>query len=492
MAPTRQPKGKAKAVSRGSDDDDDDNRRRKSDQARKIDNALGKAKDRRTNRTALRIDSEDNDDEDDEEEEEEQRGEQGRSEAARLREEIEHLQAELTQIRAMIERQTRQEASTTPGASGSSHGGGNSASSSQAAKPTKVPVPDKKAQVTIRELRATLGLGESDPRWLEIRAIIRDLIVRVGLDLTLPWKLQDKTQLGTIYTLIRNRLPELDNFASNWAAEYLVQETFNHRCSHQLAVAKRRRRSAATPAAGDREAAAGPHEDTPPRDNTPPFGQDLGPPPALPPRPLPRREHTPPPAERSRPDEGRNPPGNENPGRRNPSPRHTNASGRDIEPTPTASGIDTGRGQNPAPRRASTGSQNPEPAGSGATPSRNRRGQRSNVANNTDAATTATPVTPAPRASTRVGILATKKAEAAATATASKPTAPAKRKAPVKKTAAKRKAAKQGKGKGKGKSKAAEEDEDVDVDEEEEEEDENAPGTDEDAHEDDGTHLYED
>src|SRR5438046_2964139 len=87
-----------------------------------------------------------------------------------------------------------------------------------------------------------------------------------GLNLGLLWKQQDKTILGSLYTMVgletstyrctnsgtqvQKHTPELNNFVNNWGAEYLVQETFNHPHSHWLALQKQQQLGAAPCAAG--------------------------------------------------------------------------------------------------------------------------------------------------------------------------------------------------------------------------------------------------
>ncbi|KAG8739255.1 hypothetical protein FRC10_005840 [Ceratobasidium sp. 414] len=111
--------------------------------------------------------------------------------------------AEMAEICVMLHRQQQRETCATGGASGSGLDRANSAANgAPAAKPKKVPVPDKKTEVMMWQLRTLLGLDENKIHWLEIRSIICNLISRVGLDFSLPWKLQDKTQLGTLYSLV--------------------------------------------------------------------------------------------------------------------------------------------------------------------------------------------------------------------------------------------------------------------------------------------------
>ncbi|KAG8727921.1 hypothetical protein FRC10_005465 [Ceratobasidium sp. 414] len=501
----RQTKGKGKAVSRGSDDDDD--RRGNSDQARNIDQALEKAKKRKATGKSRPVDSEE------EESSEDEQVENARLHAdnERFAADNERLMAEMAEIRTMLHRQQQQETGATGGASGSGSDCTNSAANgAPAAKPKKAPVPDKKTEVTIRQLRTLLGLEENEIRWLEIHSIIRDLISRVGLDFSLPWKLQDKTQLGTLYSLVRNRVPEHNNFANNWGAEYLVQETFNHRRSHRLSLVKRRDRPA-VPAerrrAANTGAPAAPREDSPPRADTPPFGHDMDLNNPLP-VPSPPRAHpkdTPSQCPRPRP----HPLNMPAPVQANRSPAcRTNADDWNAEPAPAASSP-TCR-SNPAPHRASAGGQSAEPA------------PVARAAEPVDPVEPVNPVelaTSTPRSSPCFALGASKQLEVAEPTASTKRKAPtggkAARKTPAKKAMTKSKApastkkakakakgkgkgkAKgktKAKGKGKGKGKATDEDEDEDEDDSDEDEDDSddALETGNEGDGDDGTHASDD
>ncbi|KAG8731438.1 hypothetical protein FRC10_001727 [Ceratobasidium sp. 414] len=176
----RQTKGKGKATSRGSDDEDVDCCGN-SDQARNIGQALEKAKKRKATGKTRPVDSEEEVSSEDEQVVENARL---RADNKRFTADNEHLMAKMAEIRL----------DHTNGA----------VNGAPAAKPKKAPVPDKKTEVTIWQLHMLLGLEENKIRWLEIHSIIRDLISRVGLDFSLPWKLQDKTQLSTLYSLVRN------------------------------------------------------------------------------------------------------------------------------------------------------------------------------------------------------------------------------------------------------------------------------------------------
>ncbi|QRV91969.1 hypothetical protein RhiJN_19987 [Ceratobasidium sp. AG-Ba] len=126
----------------------------------------------------------------------------------------------------------------TPGASGSgsvSNSNSNSAPTASAShaqatggqghlasNPPLIPVPDSMAVVTMSGIRKDMGLVDSP-------ATIRDFICLAALDLGVLWKRQNKTQLGNLYSLSLERIPELQRFENNWAAEYITHNIFNHR-----------------------------------------------------------------------------------------------------------------------------------------------------------------------------------------------------------------------------------------------------------------------
>ncbi|KAG9104768.1 hypothetical protein FRC06_010275 [Ceratobasidium sp. 370] len=102
----------------------------------------------------------------------------------------------------------------------------------------KVPVPSNKGDVKASDIHKMAGLGgrNSASPWLEMCRDIHNMIVQLKLDISVPWKGQDKTCLVLLYTSVCRRNPELARFAKNWAAEYLVQEVFGHCPSHWLAM----------------------------------------------------------------------------------------------------------------------------------------------------------------------------------------------------------------------------------------------------------------
>ncbi|KAG9091177.1 hypothetical protein FRC06_000679, partial [Ceratobasidium sp. 370] len=160
------------------------------------------------------------------------------------------LMAEVTHLRALVHQCHQLDAAgvnDTPIASGSS-----TVAHDTTPGPLEIhPIPNKKATVTIKCLRQLMGLlgKEGGLHWLEIRADIRDFVMRFGLNLGLPWKQQDKTTLASLYTMVRKCTPELNKFTNNWGMEYLVQEIFNHRRSHWLALQKRQQLTATPHAA---------------------------------------------------------------------------------------------------------------------------------------------------------------------------------------------------------------------------------------------------
>ncbi|KAG8782948.1 hypothetical protein FRC12_020285 [Ceratobasidium sp. 428] len=94
--------------------------------------------------------------------------------------------------------------------------------------PNLIPTPSNFTSVSMGAIRQLMGLTD-DPRWLQVRASIRDFFCLAGLDLGFPWKKQNKTRRGNLYQLAWERIPELQRFENNWAAELIVQDIFNHR-----------------------------------------------------------------------------------------------------------------------------------------------------------------------------------------------------------------------------------------------------------------------
>ncbi|KAG8793874.1 hypothetical protein FRC12_001258 [Ceratobasidium sp. 428] len=152
----------------------------------------------------------------------------------------ETLMAEVTRMRAQIDQQDRHTATgaaETPGASGSGTRQTSAATARNDANPLPealIPKPPKLDTVNILELREQMGIADNSARWRHMRATIRDLILRAGLDIGLTWIKQDKAAVGKA----QKRLPELQRFKFNWAGEYLVKEAFDHRRTHQRALDK--------------------------------------------------------------------------------------------------------------------------------------------------------------------------------------------------------------------------------------------------------------
>ncbi|KAG9092480.1 hypothetical protein FRC06_011907, partial [Ceratobasidium sp. 370] len=175
---------------------------------------------------------------------------------ARLRKDNKSLRDEIRAIRRMCEQAGLREllnANATPGASGSGSGSGPPAATADSPSlcdvseladddtpGAKIPVPTNKGDVKIADIRKMMGLAKSSgsQRWLEMHHSVRDIIVWSKLDIQTPWKGQDKTCLAILCDTVRRNNAEFARFSHNWAAEYLVQEAFNHRRSHWLALRK--------------------------------------------------------------------------------------------------------------------------------------------------------------------------------------------------------------------------------------------------------------
>ncbi|KAG8772789.1 hypothetical protein FRC12_002884 [Ceratobasidium sp. 428] len=147
-------------------------------------------------------------------------------------------------MRAQIDQQDQHAATgaiKTPGASGSGTRQTPAATARNDAAPPPealIPKPPKMDTVNILELREQMGIADNGARWRQMRATIRDLISRAGLDIGLTWTEQEKTAVGKVCKVVQKRLPELQRFKFNWAGEYLVKEAFDHRRTHQRALEK--------------------------------------------------------------------------------------------------------------------------------------------------------------------------------------------------------------------------------------------------------------
>ncbi|EUC56410.1 hypothetical protein RSOL_176730, partial [Rhizoctonia solani AG-3 Rhs1AP] len=94
------------------------------------------------------------------------------------------------------------------------------------------------------------GLRDDIPCWLEISNAICDLMTRVGMDYDNSWMQQDKSKLGTLYSLILKEAPELGIFQNGWATKWLVQNKFNN---HRYYSGKHRKRHYSSVKAEDNE-----------------------------------------------------------------------------------------------------------------------------------------------------------------------------------------------------------------------------------------------
>lgn len=125
-----------------------------------------------------------------------------------------------------------------PNSPDNNHQGNNNGSNNESEK--RIPMPAKKDTLTIKVIQDHLGLTDSREDhllWLEWRENIRSWSSMANLDYDLTWKLQDKGRVGALVTMIRDRIPQFRRFVSNWAAEFLVQDYFNHRRGHRMSKA---------------------------------------------------------------------------------------------------------------------------------------------------------------------------------------------------------------------------------------------------------------
>ncbi|QRW10237.1 hypothetical protein RhiLY_09236 [Ceratobasidium sp. AG-Ba] len=121
-----------------------------------------------------------------------------------------------------------------------------------------IPKP-KKSEYSMRQLREDVGCAgkKNKRRWLTMRAHARSAISRADLDLNYTWLGNQKSDLGLAINHVSEAIPELRRFDRNWAAEYLLVETFNHLrnyAQHAGEPKKRKKRhSSEEPSSGSEE-----------------------------------------------------------------------------------------------------------------------------------------------------------------------------------------------------------------------------------------------
>ncbi|CAE6455076.1 unnamed protein product [Rhizoctonia solani] len=180
----------------------------------------------------------------------------------------EAMRQELAHLRAMVKRNEQLAYSPTPGASRSRSWGSVSHPTSTApvavgepaldnspslpplsprSSPSSqgprrfVSLPKSKTSASVDDIQHNAGLRDNQVRWLEISNIIRELMMRVGLDYHNSWLRQDKSKLGVLYALILKEAPELQVFQNGWATEWLVQAKFNNHRYYKTKRVKQRR-----------------------------------------------------------------------------------------------------------------------------------------------------------------------------------------------------------------------------------------------------------
>ncbi|KAG8791631.1 hypothetical protein FRC12_008603 [Ceratobasidium sp. 428] len=158
---------------------------------------------------------------------------------------MEQLMDEIAGLRAQFNRQEQRDVNSTAGASGSgTHHAAVPAGApafddnTTPAPKDAVPVPKLKSNILVEMLWDFMGLENNSSRWSQIWATTHNLKSRAGLDVSRVWLKQEKATVAKLFNLLRQRCPELKRFAHNWAAEFLVQETFDHRRSHWLHLRK--------------------------------------------------------------------------------------------------------------------------------------------------------------------------------------------------------------------------------------------------------------
>ncbi|QRV81413.1 hypothetical protein RhiJN_09428 [Ceratobasidium sp. AG-Ba] len=121
-----------------------------------------------------------------------------------------------------------------------------------------IPKP-KKSEYSMRQLREDIGCaGKKNKRhWLTMRAHAQSAISHAGLDLNYTWLGNQKSDLGLAINHVSEAIPELRRFDRNWAAKYLLVETFNHLRNYAQHAGKpkkrKKRHSSEEPSSGSEE-----------------------------------------------------------------------------------------------------------------------------------------------------------------------------------------------------------------------------------------------
>ncbi|KAG8684840.1 hypothetical protein FRC09_015118, partial [Ceratobasidium sp. 395] len=145
--------------------------------------------------------------------------------------------------------------------------------------PPPIERPEHMSDLSVTEFRELIGLPAksgnelTDERWLAIRATARDFVAKSRFDMSRSITLQDAGRYGTIVSVLRDLVPEIQPCVFNWGAEFLIDGAFTHRREYSKRkarlgmkeIARRarraRRRWQARPADDDGDASAAEEED---------------------------------------------------------------------------------------------------------------------------------------------------------------------------------------------------------------------------------------
>ncbi|KAG9120155.1 hypothetical protein FRC07_004459 [Ceratobasidium sp. 392] len=109
--------------------------------------------------------------------------------------------------------------------------------------PSFIPYPKHSTEMTI--VKIWYGLGAVERKlWQAMEDVVRQALIRSGLNYTKIWHRQDPDVLALLYTILEQRLPGLQNFEDHWATARLVQTRFNHRRGHALQKAREEKEAA--------------------------------------------------------------------------------------------------------------------------------------------------------------------------------------------------------------------------------------------------------
>ncbi|KAH7904629.1 hypothetical protein BJ138DRAFT_1119235 [Hygrophoropsis aurantiaca] len=81
-------------------------------------------------------------------------------------------------------------------------------------------------------LMRAMQLEEDKPQYLAIQATVHELVIRVGMNLDVPYIKQPAELLGKLFKLSRRRHPYLERFQSDWPTAELTKQFLQNKRKH--------------------------------------------------------------------------------------------------------------------------------------------------------------------------------------------------------------------------------------------------------------------